>query len=391
MPRALTPQLPMRLHRFSGFALITFGVASCFVAQKAFALVKFNDGKDEIFITGTAGIGYDSNIFATSGGNGDTTLNSSLLLEYKRKAGMIGVNSTLGWDFGKFLDYTSEDFANPHARAELTKNSGRTTGSITMGAARETRADTAINLRTTSWDYDAGLNVKYPVIERYSLSGQLGYERKDFDSEFALYDLRTYTAAGDLFYVYRSDRDLFAGYRYRLTETTAGTDNHDHAFTVGISGKIIPKLNGTLRFGYQIREIEHPRLPRESYDSFTALASTTWTISKRLNVTGQLSRDFNTLATDVSVESTGAGLDVQYALNAKFTVFGGIGGGQTRFIERQSGGRHDTYFTANAGVAYTHSDRFKATLTYTYYQNWSTLRTSDYERNAISLNLSSRW
>jgi opacity protein-like surface antigen len=382
----MTLSAPSRLRAWALTALLTGSFAA-----SARALVKFNDGHDEIFVTGTVGLGYDSNIFAYNGGEGDTTYNASLDLEYRRKAGMLGVNADLGWDFSKFQEFSSEDFANPRARLELTKNSGRTTGSLTAGAKRESRADSAINIRTTSWEYDAGLNLKYPVIERYSLTGQAGWSRRDFEDNFALVDLNTWTLSSDLFYVYNSQRDLFGGYRFRVTDTTADTQDIDHAFTVGTSGKIISTINGTARFGYQLRESTRTDGTRESFDGFTSVVSATWSALKRLNVTGQVSSDFNTIATDVSVSTIAAGLDAQYALNARVSVYAGSGVGRTRFLGALGAGRRDTYLTWNAGVAYTLNDHFKATLGYTWFQNWSTLAFSDYTRDTISLNLSSRW
>jgi opacity protein-like surface antigen len=374
------------LHR--ALACLTIVVGSIATAH---ALIKFNDGHDEIFVTGKAGIGYDSNIYAYNGGESDTTYNASLDMEYRRKAGMLGVNADLGWDYSKFQKFSSEDYANPHARLEVMKDSGRTTGSVTASAKRESRADSAINIRTTSWDYDAGLNLKYPVIERYSLTGQLSWGRRDFEDNLALVDLNTWSVSSDLFYVYNSQRDLFGGYRYRVTDTSVDTQDTDHAFTVGTAGKIISTIHGRARIGYQRRESSREDGTRETFDGLTSVVSATWSAFKRLNVTGHVSSDFNTLATDVSVSTLSAGLDAQYALNTRFAIFAGTGVGRTRFLGRFGDGRRDIYFTWNAGAAYTLSDHFKAALGYTHFQNWSTLAFSDYTRDTISLNLSSRW
>jgi hypothetical protein len=357
----------------------------------AHALVKFNDAHDEIFVTGAVGIGYDSNLFGYNGGESDTAYTASLDLEYARNAGMLGVNAGLGWDFSKFQEFSSEDFANPHARAELTKNSGRTTGSLTAAAKRESRADSVVNLRTTSWEYDAGLNLKYPVIERYSLTGQVTWARRDFQDNAALVDLNTWSIGSDIFYVYNSQRDLFGGYRLRVTDTTADTQDIDHNVSVGTSGKIIPTINGSARIGYQRRESTRIDGTRESFDGLSSTISARWSGLSRLNVTGVLSSDFDTIATDVSVITTSAGLDAQYAFTARVSAFAGTGVGYTRFLGVRGGDRRDTYFNWNTGVAYTLNDHFKASLTYGHFKNWSTLAFSDYTRSTISLNLSSRW
>jgi len=370
------------------FALLALASGPVITAR---ALVKFNDGHDDFFITGTAGIGYDSNIFAYNGGGSDTSYNASLDLEYRRKAGMLGVDADLGWAFYKFQKFSSEAFAHPHARAEITKNAGRTTGSVNAGVKRESRADSAINIRTTSWQYDAALNVKYPVIERYSLTGQLGWNRRDFQDNAALVDLDTWTLSSDVFYVYNSQRDLFGGYRLRVTDTTADTQEIDHALTIGTSGKIVSTINGSARVGYQLRESNRRDGSRETYDGLTSVVSATWSGLSRLNVTGFVSSDFNTIATDVSVSTTSIGLDAQYAFTARWSLVTGASAGRVRFLGVTGSGRRDTYFACNAGAAYTLSDRFKATLSCGYFENWSTLAFSDYDRNTISLNLSSRW
>jgi len=364
-------------------------------------LVKFDDGHDEIFVTGTAGMGWDSNVFVNSDAVSDTTFNGSLELEYTRKAGLLGVNGNLGWNFTKFDRNVSEDFADPHAHLELTKSEGRTTGSLTAGVERRSRSEDTLNLRTVSWDYNTGLNVKYPVIERYSIAGQVSYDYQDYLHNPALFDIRTYTAGSDLYYVYSSDRDLLGGYRLRVTDTTHGTRSYDHAFTVGTSGKLLPKLNGTIRLGYQFRETDRGRLAApettppntadDRYSAFTASASATWTVTRRLNLTGLASRDFSTLATDINVDTTAAMLDANFAATAKLSLFAGVGAGHIRYLGASGAGRTDTYVTGHAGVTYTLNDHLKVTLTGLDYKNWSLLNRADYDRRTISLIVSSRW
>ncbi len=374
---------PSLRHLTASVALVTFLAPTCQ------ALIKFNDARDEIFVTGVASFGYDSNFNANALSEEDIFVSFGRDLDYLRKAGLIGVNANLGWDMTRFGTNTDQDFVNPHARLELTKDRARTTGSVTMGAERQSRSESVINIRTESWNYDAGLNLKYPVIDRYSLTGKFSYDQTDYEDNATLVDLKSYTAAADLYYVYNSARDLLFGYRYRQTETSSDSSDHDHALTAGITGKILAKLNGTVRVGYQHRTTEN-RLNSTDHDSITASASTTWSVSRRLNVTGRASRDFFTLASDTSIETTSAGLDAQFGLNSRFALFGGIGCAHSRFLDLALP-RRDTSLLANAGISYTKSDRFKAVLTYGYLQNWSTLDFSDYDRHSITLTLSSRW
>lgn len=377
----------MGFGRFSG--CLATGMLFALSARESHALLKFNEGRDQIFVSASLTVGYDSNIFASSAGEGDIFTNSSLSLEYMRRAGLIGVNGSLSWNLGSFASNTSQNFSNPAMRLEFVKNTGRTTGSITFDAQRQSQADPNVNFRTDSWNYNAGLNWKYPVIERYSLAGSFGYGLLDYvDNSAGLTDLSTYTASTDLFYTYTSQRDIIAGYRIRVSETSAQNQTTDHAFTAGISGKILAKLNGTIRAGYQVRQESSSG---DTFSSYTASASTTWTVNKKLSVTGTLNKDFSTTATESSVDTTSFNLDAQYVLRHRWSLYSGVGVGYSEFLNGIDGGREDHYFTWSVGVSYSLNDHFKASLTYSYFQNWSNRARSEFERNSISLNITSRW
>lgn len=362
------------------------------VATPAQALLKFNDGRDQINLTLDVAIGYDSNIFTYNGGDADTTFDAILTMEYLRRAGLIGVNGRLGWKLSQFGEYTDQNFSSPSMGLELTKDTGRTTGTFTLSADHENKPDPNLNNRTDSWNYAAGLNLKYPVIERYSLVGNFGYSLCDYTDDTFLVDLDSYSLAGDIFYVWTSERDLFGGYRLRVSNTGADTQSTDHAFTVGVSGKILAKLNGSVRAGYQVRKTESSNpLLDDTFHGLTSTVSSTWNVSKRFNITGQISKDFSTSSTNVNIDGTSVSLDSQYSFNSRFSLFAGVGGGMNRFLGKFGAGRRDYYFNWTAGPAYTFSEKLRASLTYGYFQNWSTLSRADFVRESYTLNLVSRW
>lgn len=379
----------MALPSFTRFALAAV-LAAGIACPPAPALVSLNDGRNQIFVTASAGFTWDSNIYANATSSGDYLFNAALGLELKRRAGLIAVDGSVMIDATQFADNTSENSLNPRFRTEFSKQSGRTTGVLALGAARQSRADSATNLRSESWLYDATLNLKYPVIERYSIAGSVGYSRLDYLNNAILVDLETFSASADLFYVYTSERDLFAGYRYRHGDTSASTAFDDHAFTLGVSGRILPKLNGVVRFGYQVRQPSGTA--EDSYEAFTASAAATWNLSRRLGLTVQAAKDFSTTATNLNVDALTFNLDAQYTMNSKLSFSAGVGYGINDFLGAPGGNRHDEFFSWTAGVTYRVLDeRLSASLVYAYLRNWSTLDYSDFERNSLNLNLSSRF
>lgn len=383
-----------RIFRVAVAGVLFLGVATL----RCPALVNLNDGRDKIHVTGTVSFGWDSNIFARQSGGGDYVMSAGLTSDYTRKAGLIGVDASVSVNASRFNKFTTEDFKNPSFNLEFTKESGRTTGSLALSAARESQADTAANIRDQSWLYSAGLNLKYPVIERYSLSGGVNYSYHNYLDNTALVNLKTYSANLDLFYVYTSDRDLVGSYRYRQENTSADSKNTDHAFTLGLSGKILPKLNGSVNAGYQIRDSQeilssayHYGTIESQYTSWTSSISLTWSLSKRFSVSGQLSKDFSTTSTNDSTDTLMAGLNAQYTFTAKFSATAGVEFSNNRFLGLSGAGRVDTYFSTNIGFNYSLNDHLKASLVESLSTNWSTAPLADFSRNLLTLSLTSRW
>jgi hypothetical protein len=366
-------------------------LVSVLVCPRTYGLVSIDDGKNRIYVNASITYAWDSNIFANRDSTGDSIYSASVGLDFRRHAGLIAVNGGVAVDASTFGENTDENFQNPRFNIELNKQSGRTTGAITASAARQSRADSAANLRTESWSYEAGVNFKYPIIERYSISGGLGYALRDFKDNSILVDLSTYTANLDLFYVYTTERDLIATYRVRYGETSADTAYYDHAFMLGISGKILPKLGGTVRVGYQFHEPTN-LASGEATSALTATGSAQWAVNKKMNAAVSISKDFSTTSTNVIVDSSSINLSMQYAFNSRVTATGGLGYGLNDFLGAVGDGRKDQYFTWNAGLSASMiGGRLTVSLGYTYYQNWSTVSFSNFERNSVNLSANTQF
>jgi hypothetical protein len=370
------------------------------------ALVSLNDGHDHAFVTGRVGYAWDSNLFANSQAKSDSAITASVIADYQRRAGWIGVDASVEVDASRYDHFTAENFQNPKFNLELTKQTGRTTGSLTLAASRQSRADAAVNIRTSSWNYSTGLSFRYPIITVYTISGQLGYSFVKY-SDNVFPELGTYTASVDVIRLLSTDRDLMLGYRFRHGETSVNTSYDDHALTAGLSGKLIRGINGSLRAGYQTRIPHGPTLygtPAATFSSWTASIAATYAFNKRLHFSGSLGKDFSTTANDVSVDTTTASLDAQYALTSHWQFSASVSGGDSKFLGDAGRrlislgpppilgpGRHDNFVTANASVDYSLNEHLKIAATYAWFKNWSTESIADFVRSSFTLNLSSRW
>ena len=366
--------------------------------QSVFALLNIDGTRNQIFVFGELSLGYDSNIFAqnpdfftATGGTDDFITTVILGSEYKRGAGAISVDARAQVAYERYNTYTDRNAWNPSFRLALARTTGRLTGNLTLSATRASRADSAINLRTSSWSYPVELNLKYPINEKLYVTSTTGYQHRRYEENVVLSNLTEYSQAVDFFRVYTSKLDLLGGYRVRYSETTAGHTT-DHNFSVGATGGILTKLNGLVRFGYQFRNVD---ASGDTFNNFSALAQLNWNATRKFAMVGRLSRDFSTTANAISVDSLSGNLHANYILTRRYQIDSGIGYGRNRFLNgapdalgRQ---RQDDFFTWDAGITYTWSGKFKASLSYVYLHNWSTLDLSDFTSNGVNLTLSSRF
>ena len=399
----------MKLRRDIRAALAVF-VATALVCPPTRALVTLNDGHDKIFVSGAVTVSRDSNVFANSENRGDIVYSTSLSAEYTRRAGWIGVNAAASMSSSRFTDLKDQDFNNPSFGLEFTKQSGRTTGSLVLSAARESRADAAVNMRSTSWNIPVSLNFKYPIVGTYTLSGSMGYSSRRYLDETVFASLATYHAGLDLLHILTTERDLIAGYRFRFSETSRNSNSTDHSASLGLNGKLIRGISGNIRVGYQTRistggvDAGGRRLGSRSFDSWTASGAAAYALNKKTQLSATIAKDFSTTATDSSVDTTTLSLDLQYAFSSRISTSSSVSFGDSRFLGESgrvviSAGpplvlgaqRHDSYLNYTGSLNYTMNEHLRAALSYSWFKNWSTTSYADFVRSAWSLTVSSRW
>ncbi len=405
------PSAPHSSARSAAIALLL----ACLGTTPAYALLRFNDGREQVYVTASVSTGWDSNIYTSSqGDNADLMISGNAGIEYARKAGVIGVNATLGWNFGSFSTFTSENFLNPAASLEFSKSTGRTTGAMQLNAARDSRADPTEGLRTESWNYGVNFNYRYPVIERYSFAGNVGWSMVDYvDNSKAFVDLTSYTIGTDLLYSWRWDRDLLAGYRYRTREVTAESQSFDHSYYVGVSGRVVSKLSGSARLGWTTSTTEYPaattvlnttqRIEESGNDGVYLSLSATWPVNRKINFALSATQDISTTSTNFQTETTSIDLVGKFSHTVKFNTGASVGGGYVNYVSGfvndspvfspgfRGQNREDLYFTAGLNASYAFGDHYTLSASYTYFRSWSNLAQYAFDRHSVGLSLSTRW
>jgi hypothetical protein len=321
----------------------------------------------------------------------------SVGLDFTRRAGWIGVNATASLNFARYGSFRSQDYVDPKFTAEFTKQTGRTTGSITMSVQREDRTDVTVNTRDVSWNYDAGLNFEYPVIERYSIAGSFDYNRADYQDQQLFTNLTTYTENLYLYYILNEQRDLFVDYRLRDSDEATGDFDIDNSLTAGVSGKVYGPFNGSLQAGYETRTMHGGPDNGEDFGDLTVSGAATWNMNRRMTLTANMSRDYSTTATAQSIESTSAGLIFQDSFTSKAsTILSGEVGenkflGEDGLVEPSGVRRIDNFYDVSAAYFYTINQHIKFSVSYSYYRSYSTLAYAEFPREQIDLGLTSHW
>jgi hypothetical protein len=359
------------------------------VAPSGRALLNLDGSRNQLFVFGGVTFAYNSNMFAEPVGRGDYTISAMAGVELKRRAGIIAVNSTAKFDYVRYGKYSGENAINPHFSLELSKGTGRTTGTFTVNAFRETRSDSAVNLRTSSWNFPLGLSIKYPVNDKFYFTAASDYLHRSYSDNVALVDYTDFSEAFDLYYVYTSKLDLIGGYRFRLSTTSVEGRTVDNWFNIGATGGLFSKLSGTVRLGYQFRNVSG--YGGENFSHVNAQASLSWPMTRKVTFELQANRDFSTIATGHSVDSSSLSLQGSYAYSRKIDFSSGLSAGRNDFLGAIQSGRHDTFISWNAAAHYKMNEHFQMGASYSYFRNWSSLSLSDFESHGISVDVSSRY
>lgn len=360
-------------------------------APPADALFNMNQGKDLVFVNATYSIGFDSNVFTRKAGRESATQSATASVDYTRQAGLIAIAASASISVGSFASVRSQDFTDPALSISFRKRYGRTTGSLSINARHDSSPDPDAGERTKSWNYGTSLSARYPVNDRYYLTNDFGFSGKYYTNKSLFSDLDTYSDSIFVNYIYSSKLDLNGGYSIRVSNTSRHTNALDHNFSIGASGGILPKLSGTVRFGYQIRDSSSRIGGNETFKSFSAGTSLKWLYSRKLSISGDINDDFSTSSTDISTDRLSIGLHTSTPLTKKLIGNFGVTYSSTDFLGVAGDGRHDDMWMFDASLGLALTTHIRTNLSYAYMINMSNRSAYDFERQTLTLTIAASY
>jgi uncharacterized protein (PEP-CTERM system associated) len=116
-------------------------------------------------------------------------------------------------------------------------------------------------------------------------------------------------------------------------------------------------------------------------------------MTKRVTFNGAASKDFTTVATDVSVDTTAFSLSASLkpTFRLKFVLNTGVGYAISNFLGARGDGREDRALSFNAGITFTLTSKLSASISYAYTDNHSNIAFSNFARHTATFTLSARY
>jgi hypothetical protein len=351
-------------------------------------LVVLEQGKSQLFVRTAAEIAWDSNVFSNADEESDFYETARVGLDYERNAGLLTATAGVEWAYSHFERLHEESSAQPSAHASLARKRGRLTGKFDCGWRKANESDNFANQRTRFGEATGRLELQYPVNHRFSVKAETTYENRDYRDP-TLYDRKVLSESLDVFHAYTSKLDLVAGYRIRWSDLRNSYDRVDHALLVGANGKILPRLDGSVRFGFQRRVVNDPSAG--DLDAFTASIATWWAPRNWITVGIQVSKDFATTSTAESTDGLNISLESRLATVGQLSLTAGAGYSRYAFFDVATKTRSDDSVYLRLGAEYPLTKRLKCTASATWMRNSSTFAFADYDRRLLNLAVSARY
>ncbi|MDP3071172.1 MAG: outer membrane beta-barrel protein [Opitutaceae bacterium] len=344
----------------------------------------------ELFLTGSAGIRADDNIFLGPKAESDLIfdLTPGVEVSYGKNA-QLKSKLTLQDHFSRYSDNsrlntnlfsgafaTSFDDGKTKLRfnasfRELNQNTfdvrptlvGGTAGGLVRRDLFETSADTEIELSQLT---SVAAGVAF---------GRDHYKRAGFtDADYLTVPL-------DAFYKWTAKTDISVGYRYRDVRLALGRDSTEHFLNIGARGEFSPKLKGRLAVGLNRRSVERAgsdnQLGLEADFNYELTPKTTLELGAR--------NDFGISPQGQQLKNKSLRAQVIARIAAEWSVGAGL---FWRAIDY--GVRTDDYYEFQLNAAYVVSPQVRIIGGYVH-RDYNSSRLSEFKNNVFSVSADFRY
>ncbi|HUG10161.1 MAG TPA: outer membrane beta-barrel protein [Opitutaceae bacterium] len=368
--------------------------AVCFAAPYASALLELDRGV--LILNTDYGVSYDSNILGQIDNESDTLITFSPMLEYRREGGRGMMSFNIGGSLVHYLKNDERDHEDYRVSGVITvpvTPDSPFSGSVNASYGRATTVNETVADLVTTTALTLGANGGYAFSER--LSGNAGVTWGNVENEnFGDNETLGLSLGVSLQEFLLRRLPLTLTYSYMTSESTndptamSALDTTSHAFNVGTSGQLTPKISGNVSIGMRSTE-DGGSTPGASDDTgLTASSSLTWAYDELTTVSLMLSKSLSVTADNQSTDATSVRLNLNRKLSEQLSASAGV---SHTWNSYRAVARDDKLLSFNAGLSYMIRRNWTAGLNYTYTDNSSDNAMSNFSRHVIGATVSARF
>ncbi|MBL9198982.1 MAG: outer membrane beta-barrel protein [Opitutaceae bacterium] len=344
----------------------------------------------ELFLTGSAALRADDNIFLTKDGESD------LVFEITPGAELtFGHNSQLKGSLKlkeQFLNYSDHDELNTNLFSGVFGSSfddGKL--KLRLGLRFDELNQNSFDVRPTLAGRTPGLvrrdifavnaDGEMELTPLLSLGTGVSYTSDKYKRD-GFSNVRGLTVPIDFYRKYTAKSDLSFGYRYRDTQVTRGLDSTEHFFNLGARGEFTPKLSGRVAVGLNRRT-----LSRGGSDNQLGLdAAFAYELTPKASLELAATNDFATSPQGQSIRNSTLRAQVLARVAVEWSLIGGV---SWRAIDY--GPRTDDYYEVQAAAAYVVNANIRVLGGFVHRNYSSSALFAEFRNNVFSLSADFRY
>ncbi len=367
-------------------ALVLIGC--CAVA--ADALVNLGDGRIEL--QAASALHYDSSITASSAKLDDIVFAIAPSLVYIRPSPHLDLRASAGVRVERYLDYTEFNDENFFFDVSVNPDTEVRTSRFTFNGdlilRSETRSEEDIGQIVTTRRYGVSGRLIYDPNPRYNLVLDAAVSRDDPDND-AFNRIDRMTSALTLQIAAGENRFANVGVRYGAYRPDAPflPDSDTAAYFAGLSGGLLPKLQGAVLAGYQTRSLQDGPDTNSPY----LLARLTWRQSETTAFNLSATSQFGATINNFNTESRSLSLSASRQLNPRWDASAALGYLETKYQNPLFPDRKDEEVFGQLQTGRRLADWGRLGLEVRYSRRSSDSALFDYSRLRAGLVFDGRW